>query len=142
MGNRSRGLSASKKIQLTPMHNRSQTASSYGFTSPGGWSAPATKGSNTASLLSQALPPLTRGGQHRGVSCGLGYTPTSRCFPRSGTSSSTVPHWFQSPLQRFASSSFPPLSPVPGAGPDTRKTSGEPITLISWILQSYVIALQ
>lgn len=124
------------------MHNWSQTASSYGCRSPAGWSTPVPEGSNTASLFSPVLPPLTRAGQHRGVSCGLGHALTSRCFPMSGTSSSTVPPWLQSSLQGFPSSPFPALSPALGAGSDTHKTRGEQITPISWILQSYVIALQ
>lgn len=85
---------------------------------------------------------LARGAQHPRVYWGLGYTSISSCFPRCGTSSSTLPHQLQSHLQGFASSSFLPFSPAPGAGPDTHKASGEQITLISWTLQSYVTALQ
>lgn len=33
----------------------------------------------------------------------------------------TERHWVHPPLQGFASSSSPPLSPAPGAGPDTQK---------------------
>lgn len=47
---------------------------------------------DTALLLSQVLPPSAPG-----VSLEPRYTPTSRRFPRSGTTSSTIPPCFHSP---------------------------------------------
>lgn len=118
-------------IQLTPVHNQSQTpASSSGFTCPVGWSTPTTKGSKTASLLS---PRLEGASTEMAVSCGLGYTPTSRRVPRSRTSSSTVPHTRSSLLSRDLPVHPSLLSAWHQELDQTPIKPGEQITHISWI---------